>query len=424
MPKVQVINDDGTEQWVNLPAASPGAPGPAGADGLPGSKGDPGPAGTAGPSGPAGPQGPQGPQGPSGTGTGTAVNPGTVQLDSFAGTTDDDKLTAALAYVQAQTRMPWLQMPGRDVTFSQTRTLFSGLKILGSGVPIGPKDLELSSGKLASSRVMLNVGNGASSSWLVGSGSVYNVVVAGVAFQAGNPSAQWLDQPTGTLYACEFSNLTFYGFKHVMGRPSAKCLVTQVVTSGHWVCLGGQDVQFTLGGSDCTFWEAGYLNIGGFPGPGNARPIIVCDILSKTNFGAMYLTVTNGWRGLLCSGNNQGLSFGKGLRVEGMNAGTPCDGYLVSVTGGDVVFDRPWLAYAMAAPGSGDHGCVQVSGGYVTIRDAAYNRGNTAATVPLAYASGGKLEVTSARMTSNLSESPRVQNAGGVVIVDASVTQV
>ncbi len=150
-----------------------------------------------------------------------AASFGSVDFDSFAGVNDDDKLSAALSYLGSQTRIPWLQLPARDVVFSRTRTLFSGLKMVGAGQPTGPKNLELSSGKFVSARVLLNVGNGPSS-WLVGSGSVYDVTVAGVAFQAGGPSAQFLHQPSGTLYACEFSNLNLYGFKHAFGMPGAK----------------------------------------------------------------------------------------------------------------------------------------------------------------------------------------------------------
>lgn len=214
------------------------------------------------------PQRPALPSGASPAAAATAVN-GVVQLDAYPGATDDDKLTAALADVRAQTKIPAIQFPARTVTLSQTRTYFNGMKLIGPGVN-GPKNLELSGGSLVTHKVMLNVGNGASS-WMVGSGSVYDVFVGGLALQAGNSSAQLWHQPTGSLYACQFDNLNIYGFKHAFGMPSAKCLVTQVVFSGHWTVLGGTDTQFTLGGSDCSLWMGGYVNLGSRSSGGAGR---------------------------------------------------------------------------------------------------------------------------------------------------------
>ncbi len=102
-------------------------------------------------------------------------------LDSFAGSTDDAKLTAALSYAQAQTFIPAIQFPAREVVLSLSRTPFSGMKLIGPGGYGGPKNLELASGKYASGRVRLNVGVG-TSSWMVGTGTLYDIFVGNIAF--------------------------------------------------------------------------------------------------------------------------------------------------------------------------------------------------------------------------------------------------
>jgi hypothetical protein len=353
--------------------------------------------------------------------TAAAAVAGVVQLDAYPGATDDDKLTAALADVRTQAHIPAIQFPARSVSLSQTRTYFSGMKLIGPGCN-GPKNLELASGSLVTHKVTLNVGNGASS-WMVGSGSVYDVFVGGLAFQAGNPSAQFWHQPTGTLYACQFDNLNLYGFKHAFGQPTAKCLVTQVVFSGHWTVLGGTDTQFTLGGSDCSLWMGGYCNLGSSSAGGGGKYQMVFDSLSKTDVGKVYVTADNGWRGLWIVGNGAKLNF-YGGEYEGRNASVPCAGTLIRVEGGNVAFFGPWIAYGMSAPTTTEHGLIEVTGGNVLIDRPTYDRGNTAETVPLVYVSGGKVEVRSAAGAGTWVGLPQVHKAVGTLLSDSSVSAV
>ncbi|MDB5181094.1 MAG: hypothetical protein JWO54_857 [Candidatus Saccharibacteria bacterium] len=347
--------------------------------------------------------------------------PGIVQLDSFAGANDDAKLTAALDYVQNQTFMPAIQLPARIVTFSQTRTPFSGLKIIGPGPGSGPKNLELSSGKFTYGRVSLNVGTG-TNAWWYGTGTYYDIYFGNVAIQYPSGGQFW-HQPSGTLYACEFHSLTHYGANHVFGTPAAKALMTQVLFSGHWTCLGLRDVQFTIGGSDNTFWMAGYINIG--PGSatlGNGRYQMVFDTLGKSNIGDIYVTSEWGWRGVKISGSGSGLTL-NAPRLEGRNASTPCDGNVLRITGGNgVTIVNPWIAYGMDSPDPTEHGMIEVTGGNVFIDRPVYNRGTAATSVPLVYCSGGKVEVRYAASSTN--EVMYVDGAGGTVLTDSSVSVV
>jgi hypothetical protein len=346
---------------------------------------------------------------------------GVVQLDAYAGATDDDKLTAVLADVQKQARIPAIQFPARSVSLSQTRTYFNGMKLSGPGCN-GPKNLELASGSLVTHKVTLNVGNGASS-WMVGSGSVYDVFVGGHAFQAGNPSAQFWHHPTGTLYACQFDNLNLY--KHAFGMPTAKCLMTQVVFSGHWTVLGNTDTAFTMGGSDNSLWMGGYCNLSSSSAGGGGKYQMICDMLGKTDVGKVYITADSNWRGLWCRYNSSKLNF-YGGEFEGRNAGVPCAGNLIRVEGGNVAFFGPWIGYGMSAPATTEHGLIEVTGGNVLINRPTYGRGNTAETVPLIYVSGGKAEVCSAVGAAGQSwiGVPRVKNRCGKMVGGSSVTAI
>jgi len=350
-----------------------------------------------------------------------AQQPGVVLLDSYTGT-DDAKLTAALAFAQAQAFIPAIQFPNREVVLSQSRTPFSGMKLIGPGGYGGPKNLELASGKYASGRVRLNLGVG-TAAWMVGTGTYYDIFIGNIAF-FGASTAQFWHQPlsAGSLYACQFDALTFYGFKHVFGQPTNKAALTQVFFTGHWQVVGPQDTQFTVGGSDNAFWTSGYLNIGGNPSlPGANRYLLAFDYVGKTDVGKVYVTAQNGWKGIRVTG---GSSSGKlnfyGGEFEGQNDGDPSFGTLIRVEGGGVAFFGPWLAYGMRTPDAASHGIIEVTGGNVFIERPTYNRGSTPNSSPLIYCSGGKVEV---RAVHGTVDTPTVKKtAAGTVVSDNTVT--
>lgn len=411
-----------TARVAALEAKSAGATGPAGPAGPAGADGPPGPAGPQGPAGadgapgapgPTGPAGPAGATGAAGSGT-TTPAPGVVLLDSFPGS-DDGKLTAALSYAAAQTHIPAIQFPARDVNLSQMgRIPFSGMKLIGPGGSNGPKDLELSSGKFVTHNVHLT----GSGSWFVGDGlTPYNVLVADLAF-TGSAGSQWWSQNGGTLYACEFRSLTHLGFGSVFGNATAKANVTQVLFTGHWVNEGAQGTQFHLGGSDCQLWRGGYINIDA--NLTKPVPLIWLDYLSKTSCGYMYVTSRGAARGVLISGSSRGVTL-LGGSYEGVNAGSPAQGPVITVTGGQVTIVAPWVAYGMSAPAAGETGVIQVTGGDVLVDRPVYDRGNGALSIPLLAVTGGKAEIRSACMVSG--ETPVVHDSGpGVLVHDSSVT--
>lgn len=356
--------------------------------------------------------------------------PGIVQLDSFAGANDDAKLTAALTYAAAQAQIPYIQFPARTVSLNQGgRVPFTGMKLIGPNSD-GPKNLEISSGKPVNHRVSLGAGITTGTNALFHStGQIYDIYVANLAFQ-NNLTAQFWSQPAGTLYACEFHSLTFYGMKNVFGTPTQKALLTQVSFTGHWTVLAWNEQQFTMGGSDNEFWMGGYCNLNAPSGTGGAgRFQIEFSTMSKSNVGRIYNTAENGWLGTRVTGSGEGLTF-FGSTFEGRAAGNPCDGATVRVEGGNVTFFAPWLAYAMANPtaNSGTSaGVIHVTGGNVVIDRPYYKRATAVAeSVPMVYATGATTKIT-VRSAAVLGWTglPVVRAvAGASATVDSSVTLV
>lgn len=259
--------------------------------------------------------------------------PGTVLLDSYAGATDDAKLTNALADVKTKTHIPAILLSGRTYTFTKTQRAFSGLKIIGP--PAGYFNSELADGHYNSVKVNLNVGTGANS-WFVANETTYDVYVANIGFASSNGNSQFWHHPlsAGTLFASTFETLGFFGLKYVFGTPTDRCALTQVNFVGQWTVVPALDTAFTVGGSDNELWTSGYLNIGGGSEPefaGNGRYLMRFEYLSKTNVGPIYVTAHNGWAGLLVTGEDPystGLMI-TGARFEGANANTPSNGALV-----------------------------------------------------------------------------------------------
>jgi hypothetical protein len=357
--------------------------------------------------------------------TGEAAGGGAVQfgkeLSTFSGATDDAKLTTALAYVQAQQtavgRTPAILFTENRQygPFTTTRTLFNGLRMVG--YPGGPKNFEISSGQPVQNNLQVNCGTGTSSWWVGNGASRYDVYFSGLTLTSTNANTQFLAQEDNTLYACEFNNLTFYGFKHVLGRPAAKCLMTQVVLTGHWTTIAIQDTQYTMGGSDCELWNGGYNNMQASTTVAGAdRYQIELSAMSKTNVGKIYCTSENNWRGVKVTGSSQKLTF-FGTVFEGRNAATPCVGTVLRIEGGNVSVRDPWLAYAMSAPDAGENGVIHVTGGDVIVDGPAYERATgVAETVPLLYQSGGRVHIYDVQKAGTWSGLPRVQTVGGTLV--------
>ena len=352
-----------------------------------------------------------------------------ILLDSYAGT-DDEKLTAALAAAQASNPRRPIRLAARNHTFSLTRTTFSGLRILGPNLGWQNPEIAGTGGALPQCNVTLNCGTGASS-WLVGTATTYDVMVAGITFKSANGATQFYHHPysAGTSYATRLHELSFFGFKHVVGMPGNAFAMTLNTFSGTWTCVGVKGTQFSLRGSDNFLWKQGEINYGWW-GENGGQYLVRFENLMKTSVANMYLTARDGARAILVEGatTNQGGLDISDCVIEGNNKDQASYGALVVVKGGGVSFTNTKLNFAMASPAKftdqKDTGMVMVTGGVCLLSNTWVNRATTATeTVPVVAVSGGQAHVsTTIGMGGNWVGKPKVVRTGGTLVADATVT--
>jgi len=350
-----------------------------------------------------------------------------ILLDSYTGT-DDQKLTAALAAAQASSPRRPIRLAARSHTFSQTRTTFSGLRILGPNTGWQNPEISGTSGALPQCTVTLNCGNGASS-WLVGTATTYDVTVAGICFKSSNGVTQFYHHPlsAGTSYATRLDTLTFLGFKHVLGTPADPFAATLNTWAGDWTLVGVQDTQFSLRGSDNWFCPSS-MNYG-WAGANGGKYLMRFSNVSKSSVRNLYLTARGGSRAILVEGpasQQGGLDFSDCV-VEGQNANDPAMGALIVVKGGGVSFTNTKLNFGMARPSDftdqSDTALVMVQGGTALLANTWTNRATaTAESVPVVAVSGGQAYVSTVLgMGGNWSGKPKAVRTGGVLVADGTV---
>ncbi len=358
-----------------------------------------------------------------------ATDEGDILLDSFTGT-DDQRLTAALDVArQSAPRRP-IRLSARNHTFTQTRTTFSGLRIFGPNFGWQNPEIENTAGALPQCTVTLNCGTG-QNSWLVGTGTTYDVTISGITFASSNNSTQFYHHPysAGTAYATRLHELSFYGFKHVVGLPGDAFAMTLNTFSGTWTCVGVKGTQFSLRGSDNFLWKNGEINYGWW-GENGGQYLVRFENLMKTSVANMYLTARDGARAILVEGatTNQGGLDISDCVIEGNNKDQASYGALVVVKGGGVSFTNTKLNFAMASPAKftdqKDTGMVMVTGGVCLLSNTWVNRATTATeTVPVVAVSGGQAHVsTTIGMGGNWVGKPKVVRTGGTLVADATVT--
>lgn len=345
----------------------------------------------------------------------SGTDDGTRLLDTFAGATDDDKLTAAIAWQKATSGMPAIRLGSRVHNFNQTRTLYTGLKLIGT--PAGPRNIELNGANYVPTRIRLGsaITNGPNSWWVggtSGSNDYYDIYMAdfGVDGKSSAGAAneqQFLDcyydgaTVLNNMYACQFEALSFNFMYGVFGNVNRKCAVTQVVFSGHWTANNLRNTQFNLGGSDNNLWMEGYINIGppgtAYTGAGYNSFQMIFDSLTKTNIGFMFVTALNGWRGIVVRGNNShGLRFFGGA-YEGMNSSKPAPGTVIRLEGGAGSFFNPSVGQGMASPDTtNEKGLIHMSGGEWSFFSPSFYKNGMPESTPFIYHSAGRLMIIGA----------------------------
>lgn len=321
---------------------------------------------------------------------------GIVHVRSFAGANDAAKMTAAMAFVQAEDAagrpMPWIALPsGSFDTGSSTFNMFSGLKIVGPGVPMGPNNIQINE-DLVIGKWRTTCGSGASS-LLQSTSTMYSVKMVGIVFHGSSTSQ--IFRSTSNLYACQFDNLFFYGCKHAIGSPTEKFLMTQMIWGGHWGFSSCVDTVVTWGGSDCSLWMgASFANID-LATDGGGKPHVIFNYCSKTEVGKIYSTNRNNWIGIQILGDSaRDIAF-YGGEYEGYNPTTASAYPCIDIQGGTNVFYTPKTGQV----GTAAQGTVRQSGGDAVFYSPTYRRSDLVAdTFPWLYQTGGTAEIYSPRI--------------------------
>ena len=308
---------------------------------------------------------------------------GGYYLDSprYTGT-DDQRLTAAIADQKASagvTNYAPIILPSRPLSFNQSRQLYTGCRIIGVH-RYGQKNPDIASGNYSGPEITLGstLGSGASSWWTDPGGNCYDVYMADFSVQGSQGSAkhQFIDNPSNTLYACEFHSLAFNFMYGVFGNDTRKSLMTQVNLSGMWTMNNAWNCQINAGGSDNTFWMDAISNIGiasSAAQTGNLdRYFIKLDSM-ELNMGKAYCSSMNGWRGMLISGGGSVINLYDGVfegykptRINGLIEG-PAPGSVIKITGGTVSMYGTKCGQGMDNPDASENGLVQITGGEVNM---------------------------------------------------------
>lgn len=339
-------------------------------------------------------------------------------LSTFDGSTDDAKLTAAMAYIKS--------LPNRGVTivldeaktytFSQPQQLFSGFSLSG---PYRTQD---------QARSTMPVGNRinvrTSGPWFtLPAGQTFGVSLANLSLD-GTATSALVGGGSGVLWTSVFHNISAQNFGCLFGSSASKLLNTACTFSGWWNVNNVQSRAWVVGGSDTNFAFTQCLLDSPTSLLGPTQFLAEFSSQSKGTIQNVYVTA-EGHAAFRWTGGADRTVVSTS-RIEGRNAGAPSPGALCRVEGSDVTFRDCWLSYAMANPtatGRNDSGVVHVSGGNVLLDGIDYERATgVSEAVPLLYASGGRVRVRNV-YGRGFSGKPVVRQAvSGLIDADDSVT--
>ena len=358
------------------------------------------------------------------TASGQSATVGGVLLDSFSGSTDDAKLTAAMSYVAAQTRKPAIYIGNRDYSFSQaSRSMFSGLKIINPG---GFGNQPRAANSIPNR--LLYTGTG---TWWVNNGTTYDVEFRGLGIENSNGAAQFMSSNPGVLWTSKFSDLGFLNWKHVFGNPTTKFLNTACLWSGWGNINNSRDTACTFGGSDSKFFVGGQWLIDSPPNlMADGAYHLIFDYQEESTVGGVYMTCEqNG--GVLINGGatTKGLRFTGGFDIEGRNSSQPAYGSLVRVNGGGVDFHGAWFAYGASSLNtqgrSGELGVITIAGSNADVYiDGCWYDRSVAESVKFIGLSSGSCRVRNIRRGAKGGSWSGLPQVSSACDSDSSVTEV
>lgn len=341
-----------------------------------------------------------------------------IAISDMPGATSDDKLTAALAAQKADRRRV-IRLDYRDNgrTFTRTNNYDASCPPRIVGPMVGWQNPEQNVPQTVD--ITVNVGTG-TSSWFVGSGQTFNMLLNGFTVRSSNSNSQLVHHPYGsgwTCYAGYFADLTLYGFKHGFGLPGDAFSMTLCKFTGEIQFPGIKDTALSFRGSDS--WYDATTNLDAILGAG--KYLVRLENWTKCHMENLYLTARDYTRALYNESPDsaQGGTFVSNCVIEGHNAADPAHGALVVNKSGHLFLSDSLVNFGMsgesALDANIDTALVRVLGGQVSLRDLATNKANAAAaTVPFAHVSGGSLFV-GVVLAGGGGARPKVRVTGGLL---------
>lgn len=371
-----------------------------------------------------------------------------IPVSTFAGSTADARLSAALAYAATQPDgyTPTIQLNEFDASYSSTQTIFNGMKLVGPNI-VTKFNNEVSG--VNPFRVKFT----GSGTWFSGSGTNYNVTIGGFTAVCTNGLGTFLTH--SGLKESQLLGVQLQNWKYCLGTPTSFLALTDCDIIGPWTINAGANTngagpQICITGSDNQLWVAGSLNIGAggssaaFNGQG--QPLAIFKT-GKTVYGPMYFTAKNGWYAMNLQGDLTSYvgNTMTGVRAEGQNTTTPSDGAVVIVEDGAWALRDCNFNYGMddtatanattVQSGTGmtsprnDRGMIQINNGRVIVDGPTYDRtSGKSVTVPLVCLADGTLSIrdagTGAKGGTWGASKPVVRNLAGAsaLTADSSVT--
>lgn len=208
----------------------------------------------------------------------------------------------------------------------------------------------------------------------------------------------------------------------IVGTALQQALFTASAFRGYTNWNNCTDGIYNIGGSDNFLWTEGNLyadSPAGWLGAGDT--LCALSYLSKSQVANHYITAEGPVIGLRATGSDN--TFGTtvtGCVVEGRTASNPATyntGTLILQAGGDYGYVGVVTNYCTPT-----RGVVTINSGRATFTQHVYGKGSTAESVPLYVVSGGELSTMQVRRGGTWTGLPRVQNAGGEVVHDDSVS--
>lgn len=362
-------------------------------------------------------------------------NLGITVLDSFAGGSDDAKLTAAMSYAAAQTHPPVIQLTNRTYSFATQRILYTGFRLRGVGAS---SNSELGDANMG---CLLNLST--NGPWLYITADAWDCLIQGIS-AIGTSTTTFLGcDSTHQLRGSTIRDVSFKQFLTVFGTQAQKLLMTTCQLDGYFQMQGTYNGGIHIGGSDNRlFMASGLVDASqAYNTAGNAagQYHFWFDGLDNSMVGPLYITCSGLWGGVHVTGlaynsgstGNRGMLWMYGLTIEGQSASIPCNGAVLRVDGGIVKTRDGYIARGMDNPSAQGHspqdaGVVHVTGGYLLLDGYTYDRCNSVGeTVPYVYQSGGTVVVTNTSVATTGGAwvgLPRVKSTGGTMRTDSSVT--